>query len=126
MTLTDPIASTADISPHGAADPSITESAALPNRAYTSLDDWLKERDTVIAQTWAGLGFSSDIAEPGSVYPVTFMGLPLLMVRDQHGRARVFHNVCRHRGMQRSPKPVTQVWLSGALITNGATISAGN
>jgi choline monooxygenase len=100
MNPTDPIASTADISPHGAADPAITESAALPNRAYTSHDDWLKERDTVIAQTWAGLGFSSDIAEAGSVYPITFMGLPLVMVRDQHGRARVFHNVCRHRGMQ--------------------------
>ena len=100
MNPTDSIASTAEISPHGAADPAITESAALPNRAYTSHDDWLKERDTVIAQTWAGLGFSNDIAEPGSVYPVTFMGLPLVMVRDQHGRARVFHNVCRHRGMQ--------------------------
>jgi choline monooxygenase len=100
MNPTDPIASTADISPHGAADPAISESAALPNRAYTSHDDWLKERDTVIAQTWAGLGFSNDIAEPGSVYPVTFMGLPLVMVRDQRGRARVFHNVCRHRGMQ--------------------------
>ena len=100
MNPTDPIASTADISPHGAADPAITESAALPNRAYTNHDDWLKERDTVIAQTWAGLGFSSDIAEPGSVCPVTFMGLPLVMVRDQRGRARVFHNVCRHRGMQ--------------------------
>jgi choline monooxygenase len=100
MHPTDPIASTAEISPHGAADPAITGSAALPNRAYTSHDDWLKERDTVIAQTWAGLGFSGDIAEPGSVYPVMFMGLPLVMVRDQHDRARVFHNVCRHRGMQ--------------------------
>ena len=100
MNPTDPIASTAEMSPHGAADPSITESAALPNRTYTSHEEWLKERDTVMAQTWAGLGFSIDIAEPGSVYPVTFMGLPLLMVRDQLGRARVFHNVCRHRGMQ--------------------------
>ena len=51
MHPTDPIASTAEISPHGAADPAITESAGLPNRAYTSHDDWLKERDTVIAQT---------------------------------------------------------------------------
>ena len=100
MHTTDPIASTAELSPLGAADPAITGSAALPNRAYTSHDDWLKERDTVIAQTWAGLGFSSDIAEPGSVHPVMFMGLPLVMVRDQHDRARVFHNVCRHRGMQ--------------------------
>jgi choline monooxygenase len=100
MTPTDSFASTAAASPHGAAIPEISHSTALPNRAYTSHDDWLKERDTVIAQTWAGLGFSSDIAEPGSVYPVTFMGLPLVMVRDQRGHARVFHNVCRHRGMQ--------------------------
>ena len=100
MTRTDTLASTAAASPHGAANPEICHSAALPNRAYTSHDEWLKERDTVIAQTLAGRGFSSDIAEPGSVYPVTFMGLPLVMVRDQHGRARVFHNVCRHRGMQ--------------------------
>ena len=58
---------------------------------------------------WAGLGFGSDIAKPGSVYPVTFMGLPLVMVRDQHGRVQVFHNVCR-RGMQLVSKPVTRVW----------------
>ena len=100
MNPTEHIASSAEISPHGAADPAISKSVALPNRSYTNHDEWLKERDTVIAQTWAGLGFSSDIAESGSVYPVTFMGLPLVMVRDQHGRARVFHNVCRHRGMQ--------------------------
>ncbi len=105
MNPTDPIASTAANSPHGAADPAISESAALPNRAYTSHEEWLKERDTVMAQTWAGLGFSIDIAEPGSVCPVTFMGLPLVMVRDQQGRARVFHNVCRHRGMQLVAEP---------------------
>ena len=100
MTPTDTLASTAAASPHGVANPSISRSAALPNRAYTSHDEWLKERDTVIAQTWTGLGFSSDIAEPGNVFPITFMGLPLVMVRDQQGRARVFHNVCRHRGME--------------------------
>ena len=100
MTPIDTLASTAAASPHGAANPEISHSAALPNRAYTSHDAWLKERDTVIAQTWVGLGFSSDIAEPGSVFPIMFMGLPLVMVRDQQGRARVFHNVCRHRGMQ--------------------------
>ena len=89
MNPTAPIACTADISPHGTADPAIAKSNAIPNRAYTSHDEWLKERDTVIAQTWAGLGFSSDIAQPGSVYPVMFMGLPLVMVRDRRGRARV-------------------------------------
>ena len=124
MNPTDPIASTADISPHDSDDPAISESKAIPNRAYTSHDEWLKERDTVIAQTWAGLGFSSDIAQPGSVHPVMFMGLPLVMVRHQRGRAGVFHNVCRHRGMQLVVEAGDAGWLSGVRIKSGAMISA--
>jgi len=94
-----------NISPHGAADAGISKDPALPNLAYTDATEWLRERDEVVASTWAGLGFSSDIAAPGAVYPVNFMGLPLLMVRDHNGRARVFHNVCRHRGMQLVAEP---------------------
>ena len=100
MRPTDTLANTAPNSPHGMADPAISHSTALPNRAYTDPEEWLRERDEIISKTWAGLGFSNDIATPGAVYPVTFMGLPLLMVRDQNGHAHVFHNVCRHRGMQ--------------------------
>lgn len=92
-------------SPHGAPDLSISKSTPLPNRVYTDHEAWLTERDQVVAHTWAGLGFTSDIGDSGSVYPVTFMGLPLVMVRDQQGRARVFHNVCRHRGMQLVAEP---------------------
>jgi len=71
----------------------------LPNTHYTDEITWQEERDRVVAKTWAGLGFGADIHEPGCVYPVNFMGLPLLMVRDSEGVARVFHNVCSHRGM---------------------------
>ena len=100
MTPTDTLATTASVSPHGLADPAITQRAALPNRAYTDHNEWLRERSGIMAATWAGLGFSADIAAPGAVFPIVFMGLPLLMVRDQQGHAHVFHNVCRHRGMQ--------------------------
>lgn len=100
MTPTDTLATTASVSPHGLADPAITQRAALPNRAYTDHKEWLRERSGVMAATWAGLGFSADIAASGAVFPIVFMGLPLLMVRDQQGQAHVFHNVCRHRGMQ--------------------------
>jgi choline monooxygenase len=100
MTPTDTLATTASASPHGLADPAITQRTALPNRAYTDHNEWLRERSEVMAATWAGLGFSADIAASGTVCPIVFMGLPLLMVRDQHGHAHVFHNVCRHRGMQ--------------------------
>ena len=99
MTTSDPPTPIA-ISPHGVADPNISRDPALPNAAYVDATEWQHERDTVMANTWAGLGFSADIASAGAVCPVNFMGLPLLMVRDQNGCARVFHNVCRHRGMQ--------------------------
>ena len=95
----------ADISPHGTANPEIAADPALANAAYIDTAEWLKERDSVIAHTWVGLAFSNDIAAAGAVYPVNFMGLPLLVVRDQNGSARVFHNVCRHRGMQLVTEP---------------------
>ena len=95
----------AAISPHGVAKPEIAGDPALPNAAYVDGAAWLGERDSIIANTWVGLGFSSDIASAGAVYPVNFMGLPLLLVRDQNGRARVFHNVCRHRGMTLVTEP---------------------
>jgi choline monooxygenase len=105
MARSDTLASTTDISPHESADPSVLRSAALPHQAYTDDNEWRRERDEVIAETWAGLGFSIDIPTAGYVCPVTFMGMPLLMARDQAGRARVFHNVCRHRGMQLVAEP---------------------
>jgi choline monooxygenase len=72
----------------------------LPNAAYTDRDFWLFERDHVLGKTWAALSFSSEIFESGVTVPVSFMGLPLFMVRDAEGGLRVFHNVCSHRGMQ--------------------------
>lgn len=71
----------------------------LPNACYTDGEVMEHERDTVFAKHWAGLGFTADIAKPGDCFPIDFLGQPLLMVRDKGGAARVFHNVCSHRGM---------------------------
>ena len=80
--------------------PEPTLARGLPNDAYTSDTFWLRERDKVLGRTWAALGFSRDIPDAGVTYPISFMGLPLFMVRDHNGVCRVFHNVCSHRGMQ--------------------------
>ncbi|MBL7498385.1 aromatic ring-hydroxylating dioxygenase subunit alpha [Frankia sp. CNm7] len=38
--------------------------------------------------------------DAGDVHPMMVAGRPLVMVRGEDGQVRVFHNVCRHRGMR--------------------------
>ena len=80
-------------------------SQGLANAWYIEESHWIRERDNVVAKTWAGLGFSCDIPDVGDTAPVSFMGLPLLMLRDEGSNIRVFHNVCSHRGMQLVVEP---------------------
>ncbi len=78
----------------------IHEASGLPNETYTEDRFFGVERDRVMAETWACVGFASDLLQPGRVRPLNFMGLPLIMLRNQEGGIGVFHNVCSHRGMQ--------------------------
>lgn len=71
----------------------------LPNEAYLCPEFYAAEKQKVFAQNWACAGVGADIAEPGSVAPVTLFDEPLLLVRDKQGQIKVFYNVCRHRGM---------------------------
>jgi len=71
----------------------------LPNAHYMDADVFNIERDALLFEQWAGIGFTSDVPEPGDAKPVTFLGVPLLLVRDHDGDIRVFQNTCRHRGM---------------------------
>ncbi|MBE1282391.1 MAG: Rieske 2Fe-2S domain-containing protein [Rhodobacteraceae bacterium] len=57
------------------------------------------ENKHVLINQWAGLAVASDVPEVGDAKPITFLQIPLLMVRDRSGQVRVFQNTCRHRGM---------------------------
>ena len=70
---------------------------AIPNHFYTTREQFLEERERIFAPMWTCIGFASDIPNAGDVYPVEFMELPLVMVRDLQHRLSVLHNVCRHR-----------------------------
>ena len=70
----------------------------LPNRYYDNRDDFLVERAKIFSPMWVCIGFANAVPGPGDVFPLEFMELPLLLVRDHDHRVRVFHNVCRHRG----------------------------
>jgi len=77
----------------------VDRARGLPNHFYTSAETHARENNAVFARNWAGIGFAKDLPDPGWAVPVDFLGQPLLIVRDRAGTVRVFHNVCRHRGM---------------------------
>ncbi|MEM0989506.1 MAG: aromatic ring-hydroxylating dioxygenase subunit alpha [Pseudomonadota bacterium] len=77
----------------------IDTARGLPNPFYTDPSVFEAEKERVFFRNWAALGFVSDVPEPRDAKPVTFLGQPLVMIRDRDGTLRVFQNICRHRGM---------------------------
>lgn len=83
----------------------VGEAYGLANPFYTDPDIFAAERESLFFSTWAAIGFDKDVPEPGSMYPVRFHGVPLVIVRGKDGALRVFENVCRHRGMMLVGEP---------------------
>ncbi|WP_342075425.1 aromatic ring-hydroxylating dioxygenase subunit alpha [Yoonia sp. SS1-5] len=71
----------------------------LPNAHYTDPDVFAAENRALLLRNWAGLAVAADVPAPGDAKPISFLGIPLLLIRDRAGQVRVFENICRHRGM---------------------------
>ena len=82
-----------------------TPAHGLPAFAYTSTAFWQRENQTLFPNSWVFVGFAHEIANPGDVQPITVAGSPILLLRNQDGDIRAFHNVCRHRCLQLVDKP---------------------
>ena len=77
----------------------------LSAKAYTSEDFFNLEQDRVFADNWTFIGYAHELAKPGDAAPTVAAGLPVLMVKGADSRIRVFHNVCRHRGLKLVDQP---------------------
>lgn len=77
----------------------ISEANGLPNAHYIDLGVFNEEKHAILFSGWSGLGVASDVPEIGDAVPLTFLDIPLLLLRDKSGNVRVFQNTCRHRGM---------------------------
>ncbi|MCO4840326.1 MAG: aromatic ring-hydroxylating dioxygenase subunit alpha [Rhodobacteraceae bacterium] len=77
----------------------IHEAHGLPNAHYIDPSIYDEEKHAVLFSGWAGLGVGAEVPEIGDAVPHTFLGIPLLLLRDKTGKVRVFQNTCRHRGM---------------------------
>jgi phenylpropionate dioxygenase-like ring-hydroxylating dioxygenase large terminal subunit len=88
-----------------AVDAPIGRARGLPNAAYTDADFATLEERRLWRRGWACVGFASDVPRVGDARPVELGGAPLLLLRAKDGGVRVFHNVCRHRGMKLATAP---------------------
>ncbi len=83
----------------------INAANGLPNAHYTDARVFEEEKHGVLFSGWSGLTVASDVPEIGDAVPLSFLGVPLLVLRDKAGAVRVYQNICRHRGMILVDKP---------------------
>ncbi len=104
----------------------IETATGLPNECYVDNSMYQHEQLSLFRNSWAAVGFAKDLPVPGSVKPIEFAGLPLLLVRNHAGKVNVFQNVCRHRGMilvdkaQKLRGPITCPYHAWAYDLDGA------
>src|SRR5262245_36637467 len=72
--------------------------AHTPIAEYTSAARFEAERRILFRRFPVALAHSSEVRRPGDFVRNDDSGLPLLVCRDRSGAARVYLNVCRHRG----------------------------
>ena len=77
----------------------IERATGLPNAHYVDTHFYEQEKTALLLDQWAGLATTYDVPKVRDAVPISFLGIPLLLVRDKEGLVRVFQNTCRHRGM---------------------------
>ena len=77
----------------------VAEARGLPNAHYTDPATFAQEAEALLLSKWAGVGFGKDIPEPGDAMPEDFLGIPVLLARQDDVGIKAFQNTCRHRGM---------------------------
>lgn len=83
----------------------VESAGGLPRQAYIGQEFFDLERRNLFPRVWMGIGFTSDVPEPGDAIPLMVAGVPIILCRDKNGAIRAFHNVCRHRAALMLDKP---------------------
>ena len=70
----------------------------LPASWYVDENIYRLERKNIFARNWMLFAPEAEIGGPGHWRADILSGWPIVVVRDDDGALRAFHNVCRHRG----------------------------
>jgi choline monooxygenase len=77
----------------------------LPSKDYRDPALFERERREIFAKNWMLFSWSARLREPGDYVTGTVACYPVFVMRDDEGRIRAFHNVCRHRGAELLAEP---------------------
>ena len=76
------------------------EGHGMPRALYHDPALYAAEMRTIWHGGWLFAGFECEVPKPGDFLTLSIDGSPVLVIRDDDGAVRAFHNVCRHRGSQ--------------------------
>ena len=96
-TLVDPMRGGEDAVPAQTAEP-VAEMPTLAPWTYRNPAFFDLEMEHIFKRHWLLVGHLGEIPEPGDYLTFDVAGERALVIRDDDGVARAFHNVCRHRG----------------------------
>jgi Rieske 2Fe-2S family protein len=74
------------------------DALTLPSRFYTNPELFRRELQAIHYDMWLHAGREEQLPSPGSFFVVRFAGASVIVLRDEAGGVRAFHNTCRHRG----------------------------
>ncbi len=79
---------------------SLAQARTIPSTWYFDPELYDLECRRVFGAIWQFVGRAEQVREPGAFLTAEVAGEPILVVRDEKGTLRAFHNVCRHRAAQ--------------------------
>lgn len=84
--------------PNSRAEVVAADALTLPQRYYTDPEWFQREMEAIHFDMWLCAGRSKQIPKAGDYFVRRVANANVIIVRDDQGGIRAFHNVCRHRG----------------------------
>lgn len=76
----------------------LSEAMTLPQRYCTDAEWFRQEMESIHFDMWLCAGRVNQIPNAGDYFLRHVANASVIILRDEHGGIRAFHNVCRHRG----------------------------
>ena len=72
----------------------------LPSDWYWNKEVYLKEREKIFSKQWMLVGQIENLQNVGDYITDIIADYPVLVIKNEEGVLKAFHNVCRHRASQ--------------------------